>query len=1380
MEVLIAIAIFVILAGGLLILLSETLISTSNSAERNRASFLVTQGLEASRAIKDEHWTDLLLGDHGIDRDGGGNWKLSGPFDITDDTYSRVVNVAPVARDSNGNITESGGTIDPRTKKVTVTVNWNGGTIFLGRSVSRSIYFTDWNVYDWTQTSESDFGDGKRSAVTISGSGTPTSIRLATRTEAWWGIGGNTIVQKCASSWMMGSTSGTAVLGLDCDAVVTPVGDMEWIEVLTGHQFFQTTEAHFITGSFSSTVVVDTGDLGAVSLDTTSAWSSLSEPDNNAHYGVKMISSTDGWAVGATGRFYRWDGTSWILNVDLNNLPIRSVDCLTSTDCWASGDSGKIYHWNGTAWSEFVDNGNTQWNAIVMLSATDGFVAGGGGAIRRFNGTAWNTVTSGTTQNIYDLSMVSSSNVWGSAGSGKVIRWTGGASFSEFVDTGSHTWDSISMVSATDGWVVSATGDIRRWNGTIWNVVTSPTGSALYGVDALSSTFAVAVGAGGTIIQWNGTAWSSATSPTATALNNVDMVSASEGYIVGDSGKFLKYGVSYALSGTYISRVFDAGASVDWNHALWNEGLPDGTNLTISFRSGNTATPDGSWSAWSSEFTDPYGTVIPSPSSRYLQYRVTMTTSDAFVAPRLNSISLTYNEPVAGTFESVKMTSSTNGWAIGAGGQLARYDGSSWSSYSSPTTDNLIDVDCFDASNCWAVGDGGRIIYWNGASWATQTSPTSRTLVSVDVVSTSLVFAVGSAGTILRWNGTSWTALASPTNKSLEGVSMVSASDGWAVGGTGTILRWNGTSWSTWASSTSAGLNAVSMFSATFGVLVGQGGTALHWNGSSWTAVDSTTPNELRDVHCLATDYCWAVGIEQTFMQWNGATWSRYVFANQSNPLIQSVYMVDRTYGWAVGEGGVFFKYTMFYGAVAYYYSNVVDSGTVNMTWNSIFWDSIEPPTTGMTFSTRTGPTPTVDGSWSAWSAELGDKGGSVITSPPGQYIQYRVTFSTTDNYSAAQLQEVRLLYNAVTGQDLYSVHGLVSEDVWAVGRSGTIVHYDDYAWSVIASPVVSNIRSVQTLSSTEAYAVGDGGKILRWNGATWATMTSPVVDDLFSLALTASNSGFAVGAAGSILIWDGATWSATSSPTVNNLRSLSFTDSSFGFAVGDAGTILKWDGNTWVAAASPVVSRLNAVYCLNTAFCTAVGNGGVIIQWDGANWTSQVSPVVSNLNSVEARADFEIWAVGDFGVILTYDGVTWSGITSPTTWNLYDVTINNATDGWVGGKAGILLKDPPAYQSAGTFTSSVIDMDSASSTLLTAYWNVTNTASTALEVMIRNGNTLHPNAFWSAFQTLTSSTGTAITLPPARYAQYRLKFSTTNKDETPVFDDITVTYRWN
>jgi hypothetical protein len=96
----------------------------------------------------------------------------------------------------------------------------------------------------------------------------------------------------------------------------------------------------------------------------------------------------------------------------------------------------------------------------------------------------------------------------------------------------------------------------------------------------------------------------------------------------------------YSATGTFLSRVFDGGAAgTDWLALGSTAGVPGSTSLTLATRSGDTATPDGSWSDWQAVGA---GDAIASPNARYLQYRAVMSSTDNTVTPTLERVTVSH------------------------------------------------------------------------------------------------------------------------------------------------------------------------------------------------------------------------------------------------------------------------------------------------------------------------------------------------------------------------------------------------------------------------------------------------------------------------------------------------------------------------------------------------------------------------------------------------------------------------------------------------------------------------------------------------------------------------------------------------------------------
>jgi hypothetical protein len=89
------------------------------------------------------------------------------------------------------------------------------------------------------------------------------------------------------------------------------------------------------------------------------------------------------------------------------------------------------------------------------------------------------------------------------------------------------------------------------------------------------------------------------------------------------------------MTGVFTSRVLDAGSVADWQTPDVTAQGPGGTTVTIEVRTGDTASPDGTWSTFAPVNA---GADIPG-SSRYIQYRATFTGTTT-VSPTLERIGI--------------------------------------------------------------------------------------------------------------------------------------------------------------------------------------------------------------------------------------------------------------------------------------------------------------------------------------------------------------------------------------------------------------------------------------------------------------------------------------------------------------------------------------------------------------------------------------------------------------------------------------------------------------------------------------------------------------------------------------------------------------------
>ena len=111
-------------------------------------------------------------------------------------------------------------------------------------------------------------------------------------------------------------------------------------------------------------------------------------------------------------------------------------------------------------------------------------------------------------------------------------------------------------------------------------------------------------------------------------------------FATANPGKLFRLSSDRAGRGTYESEVRDAQTVATWGAISWRGTASGGNRVEVLTRSGNTATPDDTWSAWSSAYTNAAGSPIASPKARYLQWRAVLTGKGD--GPILTSVTAAY------------------------------------------------------------------------------------------------------------------------------------------------------------------------------------------------------------------------------------------------------------------------------------------------------------------------------------------------------------------------------------------------------------------------------------------------------------------------------------------------------------------------------------------------------------------------------------------------------------------------------------------------------------------------------------------------------------------------------------------------------------------
>jgi hypothetical protein len=110
------------------------------------------------------------------------------------------------------------------------------------------------------------------------------------------------------------------------------------------------------------------------------------------------------------------------------------------------------------------------------------------------------------------------------------------------------------------------------------------------------------------------------------------------GFATANPGRVIAVGSGVQSPASYRSPVRDTRSVATWGLIRWDASGP----VALFSRSGNTATPDDSWSDWAGPYTEAEGTAVTSPAARFVQWRAVFTTPAAATPASLTSVTLAY------------------------------------------------------------------------------------------------------------------------------------------------------------------------------------------------------------------------------------------------------------------------------------------------------------------------------------------------------------------------------------------------------------------------------------------------------------------------------------------------------------------------------------------------------------------------------------------------------------------------------------------------------------------------------------------------------------------------------------------------------------------
>ena len=259
------------------------------------------------------------------------------------------------------------------------------------------------------------------------------------------------------------------------------------------------------------------------------------------------------------------------------------------------------------------------------------------------------------------------------------------------------------------------------------------------------------------------------------------------------------------------------------------------------------------------------------------------------------------------------------------------------------------------------------------------------------------------------------------------------------------------------------------------------------------------------------------------------------------------------------------------------------------------------------------------------------------------------------------------------TGETMGDVWGTSSTDVFALGSSGTLLHYDGTSWKSL--PVPRIWAGAIWGTSNHVFVAGERS-IYHYDGRQWEPMLTEYPGAFHDVWGTSAQDVFAVGNAatqpysdwhGVVLHYDGSAWTPMPIGTVNSLQAVWGSSSTDVFAAG-VGIMLHYDGSTW----TPVPGELGATSLWGSSSTDVFGitesySGSRIMHYNGIRWDTSLASTDWALHRLWGSSSTDVYAVGDRGTILHYDGVAWQE-TGGSDSDMYGVWGSSAQDVFVVG----------------------------------------------------------------------------------------------------------------
>jgi hypothetical protein len=270
--------------------------------------------------------------------------------------------------------------------------------------------------------------------------------------------------------------------------------------------------------------------------------------------------------------------------------------------------------------------------------------------------------------------------------------------------------------------------------------------------------------------------------------------------------------------------------------------------------------------------------------------------------------------------------------------------------------------------------------------------------------------------------------------------------------------------------------------------------------------------------------------------------------------------------------------------------------------------------------------------------------------------------------------------YDRVGVEDLRGVYAAARDDVWTVGWYGSAAHYDGSVWTSMPMPDHPTIgapsfNALWGAAADDLWAVGYSALVGRFDGSAWTvSQQGPVGADYYSVWGAASDDVW-LSAENRTVYYDGNTFSQPGAPMSGQAEPFVFGTATDDVWLGDYDDHLDhYDGNVWTS-----VPRSPPTFYGMTAGWSPARNEAWVAGYDGVLLHGTPTGVTDVRWEGDALYAFwgtatDAWAGGIGGRLVHFDGVSWTPTLPPAAWRLMGISGTGPDDVWAVGARGITL----------------------------------------------------------------------------------------------------------